>query len=101
MANASYKTYRLEYKCPINGQYHRVKNSSGDSKRFTGIKNARAGAYRYLDEHYSVRVVAIFGGRIMNPVAGVVKRENGQFIWYDYYHNNKKHVLNRDGSVRD
>ena len=103
MANASYKTYRLEYQCPINGEYHRVKNESGNSRKFTGIKNARAAAYKLLLEKPSIERVMITKGKTSNYVTGFVKRGNGVILWSDYYYvgNGRTRLLNRDGSVRD
>lgn len=98
MANATYNRYSLEYKCPIDRQYHRVA-VNGDIKRYSGIRNARAGAYRFLREHSTIDVVAIFGGRRLNPTAGVVKRELGKIVWYDYYNHGRKHILNSNGTV--
>lgn len=99
MANARSKHYHLEYR-DFYGDYKDVTDNNDKTKVFVGIEKARKGAVKFFNEHWGYEVVAIFGGRRVNPVAGVVKKTKTGLKWHDYYHDNKVYNLNNDGTIR-
>ena len=98
MANARRKHYHLEYR-NFGGSYRDVTDKNGNVKMFVGIQNARKGAAKFIKEHYGIMTVAVFGGRMVNPVAGVISKTKFGLEWIDYYHDNKRYHLNDDGTT--